>query len=88
MQKMGAEDEAELIESEHRETVAPPKERKDALGDLGHNQIVFEHREAIVTYSAKTEILGNVIGVPYVGQNSARNRTHYLLNILAVNRNR
>src|SRR5579862_6974058 len=61
LQKMRSEDEAELIESQHRETVAPPKERKDAFGDLGHNQIVFEHRQAIVTYPAETEILGNVI---------------------------
>jgi hypothetical protein len=58
---MCSEDEAELIESQHRETVAPPKERKDAFGDLGHNWIVFEHNQAKVTYPAKTEILGNVI---------------------------
>jgi hypothetical protein len=58
---MCSEDEAELIESQHRESVAPPKERKDAFGDLGHNKIVFEHCQAIVTDPAKTEILGNVI---------------------------
>jgi hypothetical protein len=61
LEKMRSEDEAELIESQNRETVAPLKERKDALGDLGHNQIVFEHCQAIVTHPAKTEILGNVI---------------------------
>jgi hypothetical protein len=61
LEKMCSEDEAELIESQHRETVAPPKERKNAFGDLGHNQIVFEHCQAIVTSPAKTEILGNVI---------------------------
>jgi hypothetical protein len=58
---MCSEDEAELIESQHRETVAPPKERKNAFGDLGHNQVVFEHCQAIVTYPAKTEIVGNVV---------------------------
>src|SRR5580765_5517574 len=58
---MCAEYEAELIEGQHRETVVAPKERKDALGDLRYNQIVFEHCHAIVTYPAKTEILGNVI---------------------------
>jgi hypothetical protein len=61
LEKMCSEDEAELIESEHRETVAPPEERKDTFSDLGHNQIVFKHRQAIVTDPAKTEILGNVI---------------------------
>jgi hypothetical protein len=59
---MCSENEAELIESQHRETVTPPKKWKDALGDLGHNQIVFEHRQAIVTYPAKTEILGDAGG--------------------------
>jgi hypothetical protein len=34
---MCSEDEVELIEGKHRETVASPKERKDAFGDLGHN---------------------------------------------------
>jgi hypothetical protein len=58
---MGSEDEAELIEGQHRETVATSQERKDASGDLGYNQIVFEHCQAIVTNPAKTEILGNVI---------------------------
>jgi hypothetical protein len=61
LEKMGSEDEAELIESQHRKTVLPPKERKHAFGDLGHNQIVFEHCQAIVTYPANTEVLGNVI---------------------------
>ena len=61
LKKMRPQDEAELIESQHRESVAPPKERKDAFGDLGHNQIVFEHCQAIVTYPANPEILGNVI---------------------------
>jgi len=37
LEKMCSEDEAELIESQHRKTVLPPKERKDAFGDLGHN---------------------------------------------------
>ncbi len=36
LEKMCSEDEAELIESQHRETVAPPNERQDAFGDLGH----------------------------------------------------
>jgi len=58
---MCSEHEAELIENQHRQTVAPPKERKDAFGDLGHNQIVFEHCQAILAYPAKTEILSNVI---------------------------
>ena len=61
LEEMCSEHEAELIESQHGETVVPSKERKNAFGDLGHNQIVFEHRQAIVTYPAKTEILGNVI---------------------------
>jgi hypothetical protein len=61
LKKMCSEYEAELIESQYGGTVAPPDERKDAFGDLGHNQIVFEHRQAIVTHPAKTEILGNVI---------------------------
>ena len=61
LEKMRAEDEAELIESQHRETVAPPKERKDAFGDLSHDQIVYEDCQAIVTHPAKTEILSNVI---------------------------
>ena len=68
MEKMCSQDEAKLIESQHRETVAPPKERKDAIGDLGHNQVILEHCHAIVTYSAKTEILGDVI------ESLARNR--------------
>jgi len=46
-----------LIESQHQETAAAPKERKNAFGDLGHNQIVFKHCQAIVAYPAKTEIL-------------------------------
>jgi len=58
---MCSDDEAELIESQHGESVSPPKERKDAFGDLGHNEIVFEHCQAIVTYPVKTEILSNVI---------------------------
>jgi len=37
LDKMCSEDEAELIESQHREMVFPPKERKDALCDLCHN---------------------------------------------------
>jgi hypothetical protein len=61
LKKMRSEDEAELIQSQHRETVPPAKERKDALGDLGHNQIVCEHCQTIVTYAAKTEIVGNVV---------------------------
>src|SRR5258708_39974377 len=61
LEKMCSEDETELIERQHRETGAPPKERKNALGDLGHNQIVFEHCQAIVIHPAKAEILGNVI---------------------------
>jgi hypothetical protein len=58
---MRPEDEIELIESKYRGSIAAPKERKNALRDLGHNQIVFEHCQTIVTYAAKTEILGNVI---------------------------
>jgi hypothetical protein len=61
LEKMSSEDEAELIEGQQRERVAPPEEWKDAFGDLGHDWIVFEHCQAIVTYPAKTEILGNVI---------------------------
>ena len=37
LDEMRSEDEAELIESQYRGTVAPPKKRKDAFGDLGHN---------------------------------------------------
>ena len=37
LKKMRSENEAQLIESQHREAVAPPKERKDAFSDLGHN---------------------------------------------------
>ena len=37
LEKMCSEDKAELIEGQHRETVAPPKERENAFGDLGHN---------------------------------------------------
>lgn len=37
LDKMCSEDEAELIERQHRESVAPPKERKRAFRDLGHN---------------------------------------------------
>jgi hypothetical protein len=58
---MRSEDETELIECKHRGTVAPPKERKNAFGDLGHNQIVFEHCQTIVADATETEILGNVI---------------------------
>jgi hypothetical protein len=61
LEKMCSENEAELIESQHREAVLSPKERKDAFGDLGNNQVVFEHRQAIVTYPAIAEIVGNVI---------------------------
>jgi len=58
---MRSQDEAELMQGQHRENVAPPEEWKDALGDLGYNLIIFEHRQAIVTYTAQTEILGDVI---------------------------
>jgi hypothetical protein len=58
---MRSEDKTELIKSQDRESVAPSKERKDALGDLGHNEIVFEHCQTIITDPAKTEITGNVI---------------------------
>ena len=37
LEKMCSEDEAELIQRQHRESVAPPKERKRAFRDLGHN---------------------------------------------------
>jgi hypothetical protein len=58
---MRSEDEAQLIERKHRGSIAPPKKRKNALRDLGHNQIVFQHCEAIIIYPTETEILGNVI---------------------------
>ena len=58
---MCSENEAELIESQYREAVLSPEERKDAFSDLGHNKIIFEHCQAIVTYPAQTEILGNII---------------------------
>jgi len=61
LDKMRSQDKAELIQSQPRETVAPPKERKDAFGNLGYNQIVFEHCHAIVTDLAKTKIFNNVI---------------------------
>ena len=41
LKKMCSENEAELIESQYREAVLSPEERKDAFSDLGHNQIVF-----------------------------------------------
>ena len=37
LDEMRSKDETELIESQHGETVAPPKERKDASGDLSYN---------------------------------------------------
>jgi hypothetical protein len=37
LEKMCPEDEAELIESQHREAVASPKEWKNAFRDPGHN---------------------------------------------------
>ena len=37
LDEMRSEDETELIEGKHRGSVAPPKERKNALRDLGHN---------------------------------------------------
>ena len=37
LDQMCPENKAELIEGQDGETVAPPKERKDAFGDLGHN---------------------------------------------------
>jgi len=54
LDKMRSEDETELIEGKHGESVFPPKKRKDTLGDLRHNQIVFEHCQAIVTDATKT----------------------------------
>ena len=53
---MRSEDETELIESQYRKMVAPPKKRKNAPRNLGHNQIIFEHCQAIAVYTAKTEI--------------------------------
>jgi hypothetical protein len=37
LDEMRAEDQTELIEGKHRESVFPPKERKDAFRDLGHD---------------------------------------------------
>jgi hypothetical protein len=37
LDEMRSENETELIEGKHRGSVAPPKERKNALRDLGHN---------------------------------------------------
>lgn len=68
LEKMCSEDKAELIESQQGQSVVAPQEWKDALGDLGHNQIVFEHCQPKVIYPAKTEILGDVI------ESLARNR--------------
>jgi hypothetical protein len=65
---MRSEDETELIERQHREKVAPPKEWKNALRDLGYNKIIFEHRQAIVANAAKTQILRDVV------QSLTRNR--------------
>ena len=61
LDEMRSEDETELIEGKRGRSVAPPEERKNALRYLGHNEIVFEHCQTIVIYSAKTEILGNII---------------------------
>ena len=58
---MCSQDQAELIEGKHRRGVAPPKKRKDAFGDLRHNEIIFEHRQPIVIDPAKAEIFGYVI---------------------------
>jgi len=57
-----------LIESQRRQIVAPPKERKDAFGDLGHNQIVFEHclaspvEEAMNTTKTKMSLRTRTVG--------------------------
>jgi hypothetical protein len=61
MDDVRAEDEAELIEGQHRGSVAAAKERKDALGDLRQDQIVFEHCEPIIPHPAKPEIVGDVV---------------------------
>ena len=37
LDEMCSEDETELIEGKHRGSIIPPKERKNALSDLGHN---------------------------------------------------
>jgi len=37
LDEMCSEDETESIEGKHGEMVVPPKKRKNALGDLGHN---------------------------------------------------
>lgn len=61
LDEMRSEDETKLIESKDRGSVAAPKERKNAFRDLGHNEIIFKHRQAIVADPANTEVLGNVI---------------------------
>ena len=61
LDEMCSEDETELIEGKHRGSVAAPKEWKNALRDLGYNEIIFEHCQAIVIYMAKTEILRDLI---------------------------
>jgi len=61
LNEMRSEDKTELVEGKHRGSIAPPHERKNTLGDLGHNQIVFEHCQAIIIYPAKTQILRDVI---------------------------
>ena len=73
LDEMRCEDETELIEGEHRRNVFAPEKRKDTLRDLRHNQILFEHGQAVVIYAAETKILGNVI------QRLTRNR---IMNII------
>ena len=61
LDEMRTEDEAELIEGKHRRSVAAAEKRKNTLRDLRHNQIIFEHCQAIVIHTAEAEILGDVI---------------------------
>lgn len=61
LKKMGSQDEAELIQREHRRTVAAAHEWKNTSGDLGNYQVVFEDSETIVVHSAESEIPRDVV---------------------------
>lgn len=61
LDEMRSQDETESIERKYREIVAATNERKDAFSDLSNNEIVFEHRQAVIIYPTNTEIHCDVI---------------------------
>jgi hypothetical protein len=58
---MRSKNQTELIERKRRCRVAPLKERKDALRNLGDNEIIFEDCQTVITHPPKTEIPGDVV---------------------------